>query len=179
MSTIFLSGSRSITRLPSAVRGRLDNATHANLPVVVGDANGADKAFQRYLHDVAYDQVSIYCIEGECRNNLSDWPVIAIAAPRAKRDYRYFGAKDEAMAAAADYALMLWDGDSPGTLLNSARMARFGKTAVVFKTGDETFTTIKSLEDWRRYVALAEPPVRDQILSRWNEEQPRDLFAAA
>jgi hypothetical protein len=49
-SCCFIGGSRKISRLDAEARRRLDRMIEQQLPVVIGDASGADKAVQRYLH---------------------------------------------------------------------------------------------------------------------------------
>jgi hypothetical protein len=51
MSIVFVAGSRQISRLPAEVRSRLDTMIEKGFQILVGDANGADKAVQRYLAD--------------------------------------------------------------------------------------------------------------------------------
>jgi hypothetical protein len=51
---VFIGGSRHITRLEAVGRRRLDRIVEKGLPVVIGDANGADKAVQRYLLQVIF-----------------------------------------------------------------------------------------------------------------------------
>lgn len=46
LSTIFIGGSRHVSRLSSQVRERINNVMNKEHDVVVGDANGADKAVQ-------------------------------------------------------------------------------------------------------------------------------------
>ena len=48
-STVFVAGSRQISRLPAEVKTRLDTMVEKGFQILVGDANGADKAVQRYL----------------------------------------------------------------------------------------------------------------------------------
>jgi hypothetical protein len=54
MKAVFIGGSGNMSRLNSAIRARLDRIVEQSLPVVIGDANGADKAVQQYLSDRAY-----------------------------------------------------------------------------------------------------------------------------
>ena len=54
MTKVFIAGSRQITRLPADVRTRLDVMIEKGFQILVGDANGADKAVQRYLADKSY-----------------------------------------------------------------------------------------------------------------------------
>jgi len=59
---VFVAGSRYVSRLNADVRRRrLDNMIENRLPVLVGDANGGDKAVQSYLHDRGYDLVDVFC----------------------------------------------------------------------------------------------------------------------
>ena len=46
MNTLFIGGSRHVSRLPTDVKKRLDNVISSGHRVIVGDANGADKAVQ-------------------------------------------------------------------------------------------------------------------------------------
>ena len=72
--------------------------------ILVGDANGADKAVQRYLAaDKAYTNVLVHCMENHCRNNVGNWPICEVAAPRGARGFDYYSLKDRAMAEAAEY----------------------------------------------------------------------------
>jgi len=74
MTKIFTGGSRQISRLNADVRSRLDRIIEKQLPVLVGDANGADTAVQRYLHEKGYQRVDVFCSGPECRNNVGRWP---------------------------------------------------------------------------------------------------------
>jgi hypothetical protein len=49
MVSVFVAGSRALSRLNPQLRERLDNIIRQNLTVLIGDANGADKAVQGYL----------------------------------------------------------------------------------------------------------------------------------
>jgi probable addiction module antidote protein len=47
MNTVFIGGSRHVSRLPAPAKERLDNIVKSGFHIVVGDANGADKAVQK------------------------------------------------------------------------------------------------------------------------------------
>lgn len=49
MNTVFIGGSRHISRLPAQAKERLNNIIENGHNVVVGDANGADKAVQKHF----------------------------------------------------------------------------------------------------------------------------------
>ena len=114
-SIVFVAGSRQISRLPAEVRNRLDTMIEKGFQILVGDANGADKAIQRYLADKSYSNVLVHCMKDRCRNNVGSWPTREVDAPRGARGFDYYSLKDRAMAEAAEYGLMLWDGKSKGT----------------------------------------------------------------
>ncbi len=59
--TVFLSGSRKISRLNDDIRLRLDKITSQGLSIIVGDANGADKSIQTYLANIHYNYVTVFC----------------------------------------------------------------------------------------------------------------------
>lgn len=98
-SRVFIGGSRRITRLEAEVRRRLDRIVEKGLPVVIGDANGADKAVQRYLNDRQFEKVEVFSADASPRNNAGGWPVRVIRPGHARRDFDYYAAKDGAMAA--------------------------------------------------------------------------------
>jgi hypothetical protein len=98
MKKVFISGSRRISRLPAEVQSRLDEMIRRELMILIGDANGADKAIQTYFAEQRYPNVLVFCTAGHCRNNIVNWPVRSIDAPHRARDFAFFTAKDAAMA---------------------------------------------------------------------------------
>jgi len=163
MKKVFIGGSRRISRLNADVRRRIDQIIERSLHVLVGDANGADKAVQAYLSERLYPNVVVFCTAGHCRNNLGGWPVTSITAPHRVRDFQFFTAKDSAMAHEADVGLMLWDGQSSGTIVNVARMVATEKPVVVYVSPTKTFTTVKSRSDLEVLLSLCPSNVRKRI----------------
>jgi hypothetical protein len=145
---VFIAGSRRLSRLSGDVTRRIDNILAKGFTIVVGDANGMDKAVQKYLRKQHYERVLVYCMEGACRNNEGGWKTREIQAPEAKRrDFAFFSTKDRAMAVEADYGLMLWDGESRGTLTSIVDLVRQGKPVLVYLAPDRSFLTLKEPED--------------------------------
>jgi hypothetical protein len=128
-STVFVAGSRQISRLPAEVRTRLDTMIEKGFQILVGDANGADKAVQRYLADRSYPNVLVHCMKDHCRNNVGNWPTREVDAPRGAKGFDYYSLKDRVMTQAAEYGLMLWDGKSKGTVNNVVNLSRDEITA--------------------------------------------------
>ena len=67
MTTVFIGGSRKITRLNDTIRSRADNIMRQHFTVIIGDANGADKAMQSYFTAKGYRDVIVYCMDNRCR----------------------------------------------------------------------------------------------------------------
>jgi len=150
MHSVFVAGSRTLSRLSPQIRERLDNIIERNFAVLIGDANGADKAVQRYLAQRQYRQVTVYCME-ICRNNIGEWPIRSHAAePGAKRDRYYYGIKDSAMAKDATCGFMLWDSGSKGTLANAVNLLNADKKVVLYISPKKRFFNLYTIEDFHQ-----------------------------
>lgn len=149
MTTVFVGGSRRVNRLNSDVRSRLAAIAEKELQVVVGDASGADKAVQGYFRDIGYGRVAVYCTGETCRNNLGGWPTTHVAPPSntKRKDRAFFSLKDRAMSGVATHGLMLWDGDSVGTLANVVRLQRAQCPVVVYLSHEKRFVEVRSYKD--------------------------------
>ena len=165
MSIVFVAGSRQISRLPSEVRARLNGVIDKGFRILVGDADGADKAFQRYLADKSYPNVLVHCMKDHCRNNVGNWPTRQIDAPRGARGFDYYSLKDRAMAEAAEYGLMLWDGKSKGTVNNVVNLSRDRKPVVVYVAPTKQFRTVKTFDDLKGLLAQGDSDSVERIVS--------------
>ena len=184
MSTVFIGGSRRLSRLSDDVRIRLDNMIRNGLAVLIGDANGADKAVQQYLASRGYRNVTVYYIEGRCRNNLGGWVTKPIGVDRARKDFAYYAAKDGAMAERASCGFMIWDGRSRGTLNNIANLLRSEKKVVVYFDPERSSHTLRSHEGLKALLDKCLEPDRRRFardLATGNvgdESAHRGLFAS-
>jgi len=169
MTKVFIGGSRRISRLNVEVRRRIDRIIEQGFAVVVGDANGADKAVQKYLQSRGYEKVEVFCSGGECRNNLGRWPVRAVASLQARKDFDYYAAKDEQMAQEASVGFMIWDGKSAGTLANAARLLRQNKKVVVYATPAKRFLTLKEETEWEHLASTCGRDLREKVLRSVSE----------
>jgi hypothetical protein len=160
---VFIAGSRRLSRLNADVKSRLDNIIEKGFTVVVGDANGADKAVQQYLASAGYQQVVVFCMSGKCRNNIGHWPAREIAAAPGARGFEFYSAKDRAMGEEADYGLMLWDGQSRGTLTNIVDLVRQGKPVVVYVAPAGDFYTLRQSEQLAEMVRRFDPEAVGRI----------------
>ena len=116
--------------------------------VIVGDANGADKAVQKHFHEIHYDKVTVFCSGATASATTSGpWATHKVPSRRIPKGFQFYAAKDREMAHEADFGLMIWDGKSAGTVLNMLRLAVAGKIAVLFNVPDKASINIKS---WSR-----------------------------
>jgi hypothetical protein len=169
MTKIFLGGSRKISRLNSDVRSRLDRIIEGGFHIIIGDANGADKAVQSYLKSKNYDLVEVFCAGNACRNNVGNWPTRMIAADRL-RGFDFYAEKDRAMADEATYGLMIWDGESIGTLMNVVRLLGRKKAAAVFVSTTKEFVDLYNSDEFRYFLFDCAPEIQSQLESRATSE---------
>jgi adenine-specific DNA-methyltransferase len=153
VTKVFIGGSRKISRLTADVRQRIDRIIEKRLPVVIGDANGADKAVQAYLDQQGYRLVEVFCADETPRNNVGAWPRRVVRPPQLKRDFDYYATKDREMAREGTVGLMVWDGESRGTLLNVLRLVAQQKPAVVYIAPEKAFVDVRSVGEFERLAA--------------------------
>jgi hypothetical protein len=70
-----------------------------------------------------------------------------VRSGHARKDFDYYATKDRAMAAAATVGLMLWDGQSRGTLMNVLRLSRCGKPVMVYVHPKRGFVDVRTRRD--------------------------------
>lgn len=166
MNTVFIGGSRHVSRLPPQAKERLNNVMKSGHRVIVGDANGADKAVQKHLSDAGYDNVTIFCSGENPRNNLGRWPIHNVSPPKDARGFQFHAAKDREMAREADFGLMIWDSKSVGTVLNVLRLVRAGKIAVLINVPDKETINIKSAAQWEELLSRVSPSLIADLRDR-------------
>jgi len=185
MTTVFIGGSRRITRLNDTIRSRADNIMRQHFTVIIGDANGADRAMQSYFADKGYRDVIVYCMDNRCRNNVGGWPTKQVSANSQLKDFAYYATKDEKMAQAASYGFMMWDGRSKGTLNNILNLLQQQKKVLVYFSPDKSCYTLSFLEDLTALLHKCGSDVRRKFEREFtlsapttSEETGSDLFAA-
>jgi len=157
MIKIFFGGSRKMGRLSQAIRQRTDNIIADGYLILLGDANGADKAMQKYLAEKNYRNVLVFCMGNVCRNNIGKWKTRTVHSSRSKKDFKYYSAKDVLMGEEADYGLMLWDGKSNGTLNNIINLCERNKKVLVYFSPAKTFFTVANKQDISKLLEHCEP----------------------
>lgn len=130
---LFVSGSKSISKLSETAIGLLDKAIEKGEEILVGDCYGVDSAVQKYLDQRNYANVTVYCSGEKPRNYFLMGGRVRSCADLSKglsgRAFNYV--KDVQMCEDCDRALMIWDGKSVGTRENMKRMIDLGKPFLV------------------------------------------------
>lgn len=163
MTTVFLSGSRRVSRLPAAVTSRLDNIISSGFEVITGDANGADKAMQRHFADRMYSSVKVYFVGDAPRNNVGGWDQEHVDVPHGFKGRDFYAQKDKHMARIADFGLIVWDGKSPGSVQNMLWLIENEKKCVVFHHPSKTFHNIRNQDDLSSVLELSDADSLEEI----------------
>lgn len=156
MTSVFIGGSRAVSRLNKIIRDRLDEFIDRQCMIFVGDANGADKAVQQHFASRSYEHVAVYCME-HCRNNLGNWPTKNVATPPNRTGFAYYAAKDLAMVQDANCGMMLWDGKSKGTLNNIQQMINTGKKVLVYLAPQKALHKLSTGQDLDDLLGCCDP----------------------
>lgn len=144
---VFIGGSRRLSRLNKKVTQTLDRLIEKNLTIIIGDANGADKAVQSYLANKRYRNVIVFCMQNQCRNNLGDWQSKRIETSLRNNGFEFYAVKDLAMVKETDYGFMLWDSKSKGTLNSIVNLLREKKPVIIYFSPTKTLHRLTNLGD--------------------------------
>lgn len=169
---VFIAGPRAISKLNKRVEERLHNIYSSQMTVIVGDANGIDKAIQEYFLRLGYQNVFVYASQGKARYNIGSWKVVNVEVEKKLKGFDFYAAKDIRMAEEADYGFMVWNGKSKGTLNNVLNLINRNKKTLIYFTPGNEFYTIKSLADIESVISQCEVETKDLFidLSRKNAQ---------
>lgn len=148
---VFIAGAKSIKELDSLVKERLDSISKGGFDVLVGDCYGVDASVQKYFTELNYENVLVYST-GKPRNNVNNWAVKSIPAPKGLRGFDFFAEKDKAMARDADYGFMIWDGKSKGTLNNIINLVSMNKKVLIYLFNQKKMIVIKNSKDLENLI---------------------------
>jgi len=141
MTTVYIGGSRTVSRLNPPLRQRLEHMVKCGARFLIGDANGADKAVQQFLASLEYRNVEVYCAQ-ECLNNLGGWPSRQVGLP-----------KERGLIADARCAVMLWDGKSPDTLHTLRELLAAHKQTLLYFSPTKSFHNLASESELDEFLA--------------------------
>ena len=156
MTKVFIAGSRHLWQLNEMVRNRILNVINKKYQVFVGDANGIDKAVQKFLKNIHYENVRVFCSGNRCRNNVGNWETVNINVPDNIKGLKFYMAKDIEMAKEANFGFMIWDGKSAGTLNNIIQLLKQNKKTLIYFSPEKTFINIVKFEDVKNLINKCE-----------------------
>lgn len=153
---IFIAGPRAISRLNKLVTEKLKSIIDHNYTILVGDANGVDKAVQIFCAQQKYRNVEVYVSQGKARNNIGNWNVNYVQVSKSLKGFDFYAAKDYEMAKDADYGFMIWNGISKGTLNNTINLINMHKKTMLYYTPDKKLYMINSLNGMKEFIDRCE-----------------------
>jgi len=142
-----------------------------HMSIIVGDANGTDKAMQGYLAEREYKNVLVYFVGADCRNNIGSWVTSNVSVDPKLSGRDFYAQKDKQMAMLADLGLVLWDGKSAGSVHNVLELLKHGKKAVVYYGPDKHFYNVASLEDAKSLLRNGDPRNLKSIKNKFGIEK--------
>lgn len=151
---IFIAGARSIAVLDEYAQAKMLSIYRKGHDVLVGDCYGVDASVQKFYAELDYARVTVFASNGHARNNIGHWPVESVETPSSLRGFEFYRQKDIAMANAAEFGFMIWDGESRGTLNNIVTMAAQNKPVLVYLAGQSRTAVIKNIEDVKNLSGL-------------------------
>jgi hypothetical protein len=170
---VFIGGSRAVSKLNAVIRARLDDFVKRGCTILIGDANGADKAVQTYFAKRQYTEVIVFCME-DCRNNVGGWPTRNVRPPAGSKGFSYYAAKDFVMAAEAQCGVMLWDAKSKGTLQNMLNLVGAGKRTLVYFAPTKDFHVLANQRELQALLARCEKRDLDSATRALGIKTPLD-----
>jgi hypothetical protein len=163
MKKVVFGGSRRLGRLNDAIRERADNIVAREYLVLIGDANGADRAMQEYLAQKTYPHVLVFCAGSTCRNNVGRWETRFVPSDKPRRSFESYVVRDKKMIEEADYGFMVWDGKSKGTLNNIINLLDTAKPVLVYFSPNSTFLTLKSMHDLTDFLSSCDGQAKETL----------------
>jgi hypothetical protein len=148
---IVLGGSRFLEKIPQNLVDLIEEWNDSGSEFLVGDAPGADSAFQKFLKKIGSKAVTVYSSAGYVRNNHGNWESKEIESGLQSKSNAIHAFKDRFMTSIADAGLMLWDCESAGTLSNVIDLVECGKTCRIWVASEAelyNFDNLTSLEKW-------------------------------
>lgn len=143
---VLIAGPRALSKLNDDVKNRINTITDKQHEIFVGDANGIDKAVQKFLFENKYTNVSVYASNGKARNNIGNWPVVNVDVDSKVKGFDFYVAKDIKMIEDADHGFIIWNGESKGSLNNIINLVNKNKKVLLYYTPDKNFYTIDNID---------------------------------
>jgi hypothetical protein len=162
MTSVFLGGSRAVSRLNPLIREQLENLISRRCTILIGDANGADKAMQKFFAEQNYRNVIVFCMD-HFRNNLGSWETRTLKVGHSRKDFAYYSIKDKEMAREAKCGFMLWDGESKGTLRNIFELISAQKAVLVYLAPAKKFFRLSTEQELEAMLSHCDSAIIENL----------------
>jgi hypothetical protein len=172
---IFIAGPRVISTLNKTIIEKIKHMIDEGYTILVGDANGVDKAVQDFCNNQNYKNVKIYATKGKARNNIGNWFVHNVEVPKNLKGFDFYAAKDYEMAKDADYGLMVWNGKSKGTLNNTINLLKMDKEILLYYSPENQFYMIKSLNGMKEFINRCDEETKKLFIELVNKDSQLKL----
>ena len=128
---LLLMGSKAFgdRELPVEVKERVDKAMARKMSIIVGEAPGANRAFQDYLQSKGYQDV-VVAHALSLRYNAGNWRAVQYGRNVTEREKR--------MIADCDEAIIIWVNKSSVIATNLERLKILGKPTFLYEYSTKT-----------------------------------------
>jgi len=175
---VVIGGSRHLSVIPEEVGLKIQDLMNSNAEFLVGDAPGSDWAFQMYLKKVGYKIVSVFTSAEDIRHNVGNWPYTKIESGLKSKSSAVHAFKDRHMTKFAELGIMIWDGESAGTLSNIIDLINQGKECYLYFGPQQEFYMIDSQSSLNRSL-VDYPEVFEEAHKRLDTFKSREKKRAA
>ena len=175
-----LSGSRPIQVLPPAVAAHVAELIDQRSSFIVGDAQGADYAFQKMLAGARYPLVEVYTSLSAPRSNLGGWRVHLVESGLKSRGAALHTAKDRHMVVRANAGVVIWDCQSVGSLANVIDFVEAEKPCWIWTPQEEFLFCVDSQSHLETLLLTYPNPAteaRKRLTTFHNRERRRHELA--
>lgn len=143
---VFLGGSIRLNALPAAVKELITEEISRSSSFAVGDAAGMDLAFQQFLKSQSVRALTVFHSD-TLRNNTGNWPTEFVHSELKSSGKDKFTVKDRRMAELADCGIMVWDGESAGTLANVIDLLQQKKPCQIYISPRAELSILNSMQE--------------------------------
>ena len=171
---VVLGGSRHLEFIPSQVATKLQDYIELSTTFYVGDAPGSDCAFQRFLSSKNLLSVKVFSSAEKVRNNLGNWPSEIIDSGMKSKSSAVHAFKDRHMTKMADVGIMIWDGESAGTLSNVLDLLDAGKECYIYLGIEQEFFRVDNKDSLMKLLSKY-PDALSEAIKRLDTFRNREV----
>lgn len=140
MSSVFISGSIALKRIPEPVKDSIKKIIKNEFHILVGNAHGVDTMIQDYCKELNYFNVTVYTISSPPRYKISGFKKkLIIPKSNSKKERELQQEKDSSMTHDSEFSFIVWDGKSKGSYGNIIRAIDENKKIKIYLSKEDGF----------------------------------------